>query len=98
LRGHICRAFDDSNNVQPIEAKEEIHPWEKHTGELCVWVKRNTPDRVLCASSEHLQKRHSSADTVIALCVHQLMVRIIEIIALFAFSRVMSMSNDREIV
>ena len=97
LRGACCRAFDASNDVQPIEAKEEIHHWEKHTEDFRVLVKKNMPDRDLCASSEHLLKRYSSAGTAIVLSAHLLMAHIIGITVLFAFSRVMSMTDDREI-
>ena len=97
MRGYCCRAFDDSNDVQPIEAKEEIHHWEKHTEEFRVRVKRSMPDRVLFASSEPLRKRCSSAGTAIVLSAHLLLARIIGITVLFAFSRVMSMTGDREI-
>jgi hypothetical protein len=97
LRGQCCRAFDASNDVQPIEAKEEIHHWEKHTGEFRVRVKRSMPDRVLCAGSVPLRKRYSSAGTAAALSVRLLVARIIEITVLFAFSRFMSMIGDREI-
>ena|SRR6266568_6623818 len=97
MRGQCCRAFDDSNDVQPIEAKEEIHHWEKHTEEFRVRVKRSMPDRVLCASSEPLRKRYSSADIVAGLSAHLLVARIIAITVLFAFSRVMSMTGGQEI-
>ena len=97
LRGLCCRAFDVSSDVQLIQAKEEIHHWEKHIGEFRVRVKRSMLDRVLCASSVPPAKRFSSAGTVIALSAHLLMARIIGITVLFAFSRVMSMNSDREI-
>ena len=97
MRGHCCRAFDDSNDVQPIEAKEEIHHWEKHTEEFHVRVKRSMPDRVLCASSEPLRKRCSSAGIVAGLSAHLLVARITVTIVLFAFSRVMSMTGGQEI-
>jgi len=97
VRGHCCRAFDASNDVQPIEAKEEIHHWEKHTEEFRVWVRRSMPDRVLCASSEPLRKRCSSAGIVAGLSAHLLLARIIGITVLVAFSRVMSLTGDREI-
>ena len=96
MRGHCCRAFDDSNEVQSIEAKEEIHHWEKHTGEFRVLVKKNMPDRDLYASSEPLAKRCSSAGTAIVLSAHLLMARITEITVLFAFSPVMSMRGGQE--
>ena len=97
MRGHCCRAFDDSNDVQPIEAKEEIHHWEKHTEEFRIRVKRSMPDRVLCASSEPLRKRCSSAGIVGGLSAHLLVARITVTIVLFAFSRVMSMTGGQEI-
>jgi hypothetical protein len=97
LRGLCCRAFDVSSDVQPIEAKEEIHHWEKHTEKFCVRVKRSMPDRVLCASSEPPLKRSSSAGTAIVLSARLLLARITGITVLFAFSRVMSMTSDREI-
>ena len=97
LRGQCCRAFDVPTDVQPIEAKEEIHHWEKHTGKFRVRVKRSMPDRVLCASSGPLRKRCSSAGTAIVLSAHLLLARIIGITVLFAFSRVMSITGDREI-
>ena len=97
LRGQCCRPFDAPTDVQPIEAKEEIHHWEKHTGKFRVRVKRSMPDRVLCASSGPLRKRCSSAGTAIVLSAHLLLARIIGITVLFAFSRVMSITGDREI-
>jgi hypothetical protein len=97
LRDQCCRAFDASNDVQPIEAKEEIHHWEKHTEEFRVRVKRSMPDLVLFASSEHLQKKCSTAGIVAGLSAHLLVARIIAITVLFAFSRVMSMTGDQEI-
>jgi len=97
LRGLSCRAFDVSSDVQPIEAKEEIHHWEKHIGEFRVRVRRIMLDRVLCASSVPPVKRFSSAGTVIVLSVHLLLARIIGITVLFAFSRAMSMTRGREI-
>jgi len=60
-------------------------------------VKRSMPDRVLCASSEPLRKRYSSAGIVAGLSAHLLVARITVTIVLFAFSRVMSMTGDREI-
>jgi len=36
-------SLDASNDVQPVEAKEEIHHWEKHTEEIRVRVKRSMP-------------------------------------------------------
>jgi len=97
LRGQFCRAFDVSNEVQPIEAKEEIQHWEKHTGEFRVRVKRSMPNRVLCASSEPLRKRCSSAGIVTGLSAHLLVARIIAITVRFAYSHVMSMTGDQEI-
>jgi hypothetical protein len=97
LRGQCRRAFDAPTDVQPIEAKEEIHHWEKHTGEFRVRVKRSMLDRVLCASSEPPLKRSSSAGTAIVLSAHLLMARITGITVLFAFSRAMSMTRGREI-
>jgi len=98
LRGQRCRASDASTDVQPVEAKEEIHHWEKHIGKFRVRVKRSTPDRALCASSEPPLKRFSSAGTAIVLSVRLRMARITVITVLFACSRVMSMTGDREIV
>jgi hypothetical protein len=97
LRDQCCRAFDASNDVQHIEAKEEIHHWEKHTGKFRVRVKRSMPDRVLCASSEPPLKRSSSAGTAIVLSAHLRMARITGITVHFAFTRVMSMIRGREI-
>jgi len=97
LRGHCCRAFDVSSDVQPIEAKEEIHHWEKHTEEFRVRVKRSMPDRVLCESSDPLRKRSSSAGIVVGSFAHLHMALIIEITVPFAFSRVMSMIGGQEI-
>jgi len=98
LRDHCRRAFDTSNDVPlPIEAKEEIHHWEKHTENSRVRVKRSMPDLVLCESSEPLQKRCSSAGTAIVLSAHLLTARVTGITVLFAFSRVMSMTGGREI-
>jgi len=97
LRGHCCRAFDASNDVHPIEAKEEIHHWEKHTGKFRVRVKRIMLDRVLYESSAPPLKRSSSAGTAIVLSAYLLMARIIGITVLLAFSRVMLMTGDQEI-
>ena len=97
MRGHCRRAFDASVDVQLIEAKEEIHHWEKHTEEFRVRVKRNMPDRVLYASSDPLRKKFSSAGTVAGLSAHLLMDRITGTTVLFAFSRVISMIGDQEI-
>lgn len=97
MRGLWCRAFDVSRDVQPIEAKEEIHHWEKHIEEYRVRVKRMMLDRVLCVSNVPLVKRCSSAGTVIVLSARLLPAHITGITVLFAFSRVMSMTGDQEI-
>lgn len=97
LRGHGGRAFDDRNDIQPIEAKEEIHHWEKHIGKFRVRVKRSMLDRVLCASSVPPLKRYSSAGTAIVLSAHQSMARIIGITARSVSTHGTSMTGDREI-
>jgi hypothetical protein len=100
LRGHCRyrrRAFDASQDVQPIEAKEEIHLWEKHTGEFRVRVKRSMPDRVMCASSAPRLKKCLSAGIAACSCVRLHPARIIAITAHIAFTRAMSMTGDRGI-
>jgi hypothetical protein len=97
LRGQRCRAFEVSHDVQIIEAKEEIHHWEKHTEEFRVRVKRSMPDLVLCVTSGHHQRKYSIAGIVINLSAHLRAARFIATIVLFAFSRVMSMTDDQEI-
>ena len=94
MRGHCCRAFDDSNDVQPIEAKEEIHHWENHTGDFRVLVKSIMLDHVLFASSEHPPKRCSSAGIVIVLSTHLLLGGIIATTVRSVSTRVTLMIGD----
>jgi len=97
LRDHCRRAFDVSTDVQPIEAKEEIHHWEKHTEEFRVWVKKSIPNSVLCESSDPLRKRSSNVDIATGSFAHLHMALAIEIIVLLAYSRVISMIGGQEI-
>jgi len=96
LRGQCCRAFDASSDVQPIEAKEEIHHWEKHTEEFRVRVKKSIPDLVLYVNSELLWRRHLSAGIAIVLCARLSMARAIGITVLFACTPVMLMTGGQE--
>ena len=96
-RGTCCRASQGSHDIQPIQAKEEIHHWERHIATHRVWVMIITHNRVLLERSEPQLKRCSSAGTATVLSAHRLSARIIETTVHFVCFRVTSMTEGQEI-
>ena len=88
-RGNI----QHTKSIQHSENKEEVHPWENHTGEIHVWVKKVIPKHAHCANIEHPQKRYSSVSIVVVLSVLQKAEDIIETIAHSAFTPATSMTG-----
>jgi hypothetical protein len=87
--------IDQTESIQRIEDKEEVHLWENHTREIRVWVKSITPTRAFFASIDNPQKRCSSVNIAVVLSVRCLPEDIIATIVLFASTRATSMIDER---